>query len=169
MTAFTCPVALGQAHGFLSTRFESSQTSWKTALGPTIGQSASEYHQPTLRTRPTIFAVRATPLIFKRPAASKKPTARPKLTAESDSLESTPVQRLLLALQVGLSAAVATQAFVHAAEGGFPAVALHAVLVGVAYLLTDLFVGIYHHAVDNYGSEKTPIMGCKYLASSANL
>jgi len=29
-----------------------------------------------------------------------------------------------------------------------------------SYIFTDFAVGWYHHAVDNYGSENTPIFGC---------
>lgn len=96
----------------------------------------------------------------------KKPSAKPKLAAEGDSLESTPYQKSLLALFTATSSALAVHNLLQIASPE-EAVA-NAAALALSYLFTDFAVGVYHHAVDNYGSAETPIFGCKscYVVSS---
>lgn len=93
--------------------------------------------------------------------APKAPTAKPKLSVEGDSLETKPehVAHIIafVALSVGTTVHTITSV---STELVIP----HVTAAVLAYLFTDFAVGVYHHAVDNYGSANTPIVGCKSLS-----
>lgn len=95
----------------------------------------------------------------KSDAPYKRPSAKPQLIAEGDSLQSTPVQQLFLTAFVLASLATVAQVC-SAISTPLDAISdLSAVFA--AYNFTDFAVGVYHHAVDNYGSKHTPLVGCK--------
>ena len=118
--------------------------------------------RPLRRTRlsPTSVQTAEPPKRAKRAAAAKRPTASPRLAAAGDSLSGTPAQRALVAAFCTATAALPLKL---AASAAGPAdLALDAAAVAAAFVFSDFAVGVYHHAVDNYGSADTPLFGCTY-------
>lgn len=103
--------------------------------------------------------VRCSQVVTRPKTDAKKPSAAPKLTANGDSLETTPLQMSLVATHFSLCAAVATKTVYNMELSNASA---HVALVAFAYLFTDFAIGVYHHAVDNYGSAETPVFGCTF-------
>lgn len=94
---------------------------------------------------------------------SKAPTAKPKLAVDGDSIETSPDQVALLATFVALSL---TETVHTVSSVPLNQVIFHLFSAFAAYIFTDFAVGVYHHAVDNYGSADTPIVGCKFISQT---
>lgn len=126
-----------------------------------------------VRKRPRVFSVSQPrcvqqvvetpePVSLPRPQSRrsfKKPGAKPRTAAEGDSLQSTPWQWSLLLSFAGLSLSLFTKVCTDISSPSQVATTLAAVFS--SYVFADLAIGIYHHAVDNYGSADTPVVGCK--------
>eukprot|EP00177_Eucheuma_denticulatum_P006486 GFKZ01011804.1.p1 GENE.GFKZ01011804.1~~GFKZ01011804.1.p1 ORF type:complete len:314 (-),score=6.24 GFKZ01011804.1:44-985(-) len=102
------------------------------------------------------------PLPTSSPGPIKRPTAEPKLTAQGDSLDSTPLQVAVVGAFTLFAALLPVKLLASCRDIGD--VALNLGGIGLSYLFTDLAVGIYHHSVDNYGSAKTPVFGYQIAA-----
>lgn len=87
----------------------------------------------------------------------RAPTAAPRLIADGDSVDTTWKHIAVITTHLGLSAALTMHTILATT---FTPVS-HGLAMLVAYIAADLFVGIYHHALDNYGSSETPYLGCK--------
>lgn len=92
--------------------------------------------------------------------SAKKPTPTPKLAAAGDCLHTTPSQITLVSTHFSLCAIILGRAIF---STGLHALPLHAAILFTAYVFADFAVGLYHHAVDNYGSKSTPIFGCTFF------
>lgn len=112
---------------------------------------------------PSPIKLPSTPPRPRRKLGPKKPKATPHLAAVGDDLQETPRQTLLVAI-FGLAALAAPPLFISSAST-LAEVLLDLVVIPTAFILADFLVGVYHHAVDNYGSEHTPVFGCKSLLS----
>lgn len=106
------------------------------------------------------IAVQCTQVV-RRPLKSdpKRPTVPPQLAADGDCLITEPFQVAMVSTHFALCAALAIQT-VTSIE--FINVGPHLVMAGLSYLFSDFTIGLYHHAVDNYGSPDTPIFGCTF-------
>ncbi|CAN8069206.1 unnamed protein product [Agarophyton chilense] len=154
----------------MSLAFARAGTILKYGAIPTSGQK--QRPSVTLR-RPSSFTRLTSPRIFAKcthtlppPKASSpsqsnptftKPSAAPQLTAEGDSVQSTPTQRFLLNSFGVTSLAAFAQVFSHM-HGRFD-FCLDLLVIFASYVFTDFAIGVYHHAVDNYGSKHTPVVG----------
>lgn len=79
---------------------------------------------------------------------------------EQDSIESTPFQRNLLYVFVGLTTYEASH-IICSISSAYQAVQCVFSMVA-SYIVCDFAVAFYHHAVDNYGNGDTPIFGSMY-------
>ncbi|CEM05794.1 unnamed protein product [Vitrella brassicaformis CCMP3155] len=92
------------------------------------------------------------------PAAPKRrrPLSKdPQLIVEGDSTQVTPYQQLVTYGTLALALAAIAQALVSDASNP----ALMSLMVPFALLFGDLFSGVFHWAVDNYGNKNTPVFG----------
>jgi ubiquitin-conjugating enzyme E2 variant len=85
------------------------------------------------------------------------------IVVEGDSLETTPVQRLIVWSTLGGNLLFAIQAFqqmlIHN-NGNIIQTTIQATLLGVSsWILADLGSGVLHWSVDNYGNGRTPVFG----------
>lgn len=74
-----------------------------------------------------------------------------------ESLESTQKQRFIVGTSFGLNFAILCRSFLEINTWSEGAGAVSALLA--AYYTADLLSGIYHWAIDNYGSKETPVFG----------
>lgn len=156
--AFTAPVPLARAH----VRFSVCAT--RFTLHGVRGPTVTKRRQRNVTRHATTALQTVTKPLLKRPLPAKKSTAKPRVTVEGDTIASTPPQLALLAVHFASSAAVASHIALQVAPQGASAAAAHIFLVAFSYVLTDFAVGVYHHAVDNYGNADTPIFGCKLFS-----
>lgn len=142
---------------------------------PTYSQvkSLSSKYTQVIRKRPRVFSVPqpqcvqqvvetpkpVSPQKSKSQRSFKIPAAKPQIAADGDSLQSTPWQWSLLLSFAGLSLSLFTKVCTDISSPSQAATSLATVFT--SYVFADLAIGIYHHAVDNYGSADTPVVGCK--------
>lgn len=99
----------------------------------------------------------------KRPKGRAAPKRDAELHVSSDRIDSTPVQKAMVygfgCLTAAVFAKVGIAAYQSPATAG---ASLAAIIAG--YLFADFGTGVYHFFVDNYGNEKTPVVGYQIAA-----
>lgn len=141
MTAFSSPSVLGLAG--------------RTTLYNKVSCCSITARVATPPPKPTSTIPKTNPSILFNGKAPKKEAS---LVVEGDFLESTPLQQLQVYGFFGLT----TIEFINLLTQDHTIQVAIGVLIG--YIFADLATGVYHWAVDNYGSGETPVLGRQIAA-----
>lgn len=116
--------------------------------------------KPSSPSKPSRIFPKILPLKFRK--LPKPPSKAGEVHVAGDSLESTPLQRLLVTFFFS-TIGIAFSTLLH--KFNTPQEAFQLFLGTLfGFLFADFGTGCYHFAVDNYGSEKTPIFGYQIAA-----
>lgn len=147
MTAFVC--------SFTSACFTSRSLRLTSQVKIVLKPSAARWKRCT-----SVVAMQQVKTSTRHDLHPKAPASKPKFAVDGDTIETTTGQTALLATYVSLSVAETVHIILSVPPNH---AILHMIAAFGAYLFTDFAVGVYHHAVDNYGSASTPLVGCKFI------